>query len=547
MWDHDCIGENCPGPKPAHRFQSIIRIAIINRITQIHCEMLPNDLFKLVCLTIISGHCFGSHAAVLPIEVWARTNSSPHPTALVVDSQGSVIVTGYDYNEPFDEVVTIKHSSAGEPVWTNRFNGQGYYGLGIAANTNGDIFIAGGTSGGTPAREDFFTIKYSSLGLPLWTNYYGHTNLSSRATALAVASNGDVIVTGISYGYGTSSDFATIRYSRSGVPLWVSRYNNLSNSLDEPAAVKVAGNGNIYVTGFSYLGGGVDVSDYATVAYSNTGVALWTNYYNGPADYQDWATDLVIDENSNVFVTGFSRGNQGDDYATLKYSNMGVALWTNRYNGPGNYTDYASSIAVDSNGDVIVTGTSNSGMEYNSGDFATVKYSNLGIPVWTNRLSGPTNIMDSAKGVTTDQLGNIYVIGYVDYGGDGGPADGLMVKYSAAGDTLWTKTFGATSAQPILPTRKAIAIGPDGAVHVAIANGNSVIAAKYSDLVKLEISLSGSTVEVRWPSGALGWRLEAKSALSSGNSWFTVTNSTFTNRIHLPTTNTAEVFRLGTP
>jgi hypothetical protein len=513
--------------------------------------MLPNNLFKLVCLTVISGRCLGSHAAVLPIEVWARTNSSPHPTALVVDSQGNVIVTGTEYTaQSRDDILTIKYSNTGEPLWTNRFDGWAHRTdrpSAIVADVNGDIIVAGVTDRGGTDYDDFITIKYSSLGAPVWTNYYGFTNWFDRATAASVASNGDVVVTGVSYGYETSSDFATIRYSSSGVPLWISRYNNLSNSLDEPAAVRVAGNGNIYVTGFSYLGGGVDASDYATVAYSNTGVALWTNYYNGPADYQDCATDLMVDKNSNVFVTGFSRGNQGDDYATLKYSSIGVALWTNRYNGPGNYTDYASSIAVDPNGDVIVTGTSNSGMEYNSGDFATVKYSNLGIPIWTNRLSGPANVSDSANSVMTDQHGNVYVIGYVDYGGDGGPADGLMVKYSPAGDTSWAKTFGATSDQPIRPTRKAMAIGPDGAVHVAIANGNSVLTAKYSDLVKLEISLSGSTVEVRWLSGALGWRLEAKSALSAGNNWSTVTNSTFTNRIHLPITNIAEVFRLGTP
>ena len=46
------------------------------------------------------------------------------------------------------------------------------------------------------------------------------------------------------------------------------------------------------------------------------------------------------------------------DYATIKYSSAGMPLWTNRYNGPGNGDDEANAVAVDGNNDVIVTGYS---------------------------------------------------------------------------------------------------------------------------------------------------------------------------------------------
>ena len=46
---------------------------------------------------------------------------------------------------------------------------------------------------------------------------------------------------------------------------------------------------------------------------------------------------MAVDGSNNVVVTGYSSGSGSDyDYATIKYSAAGVPLWTNRYNGPGN-------------------------------------------------------------------------------------------------------------------------------------------------------------------------------------------------------------------
>jgi hypothetical protein len=79
-----------------------------------------------------------------------------------------------------------------------------------------------------------------------------------------------------------------------------------------------------------------------------------------------------MDSSNNVIVTGYSSNGTNYDYATIKYSGAGVPLWTNRYNGPGNGDDEASAVAVDHSGNVIVTGYS-----YGSGsgdDYATIKY-----------------------------------------------------------------------------------------------------------------------------------------------------------------------------
>src|SRR5262249_37109205 len=117
------------------------------------------------------------------------------------------------------------------------------------------------------------------------------------------------------------------------------------------------------------------VEDYETVAYSGTGVPLWTNRYSQGSHAT--ATAIAMDRVGNVFVTGFTSGGN-DGYATVAYSGAGVPLWTNRYDGPAGVNNEAHAIAVDSSGNVYVTGTFNDGV---NGDYATIKYASSFWPV----------------------------------------------------------------------------------------------------------------------------------------------------------------------
>jgi hypothetical protein len=79
------------------------------------------------------------------------------------------------------------------------------------------------------------------------------------ATALSVDAAGNVYVTGLSSGSGTSVDYATLKYDTAGNLQWVARYDGYANALSVDAA------GNVYVTGESYGSG--SGYDYATIKY----------------------------------------------------------------------------------------------------------------------------------------------------------------------------------------------------------------------------------------------------------------------------------------
>jgi hypothetical protein len=135
-----------------------------------------------------------------------------------------------------------------------------------------------------------------------------------------VDTNGNVFVTGASYGANSVYDYATISYSSAGVPLWTNRFDGAGNSYDHAVAIAVGSNGKVFVSGESRgLGSS---SDYATIGYSSAGFPLWTNLYNGPTtESVDQASAIAVDADGNVFVTGYSTGNgSSSDYATIKYS-----------------------------------------------------------------------------------------------------------------------------------------------------------------------------------------------------------------------------------
>jgi len=253
---------------------------------------------------------------------------------------------------------------------------------------SGNVFVTG-SSAGAGSGLDYVTIKYDSNGaLTWWTRYNGPGNGDDIPVALALDSWGNVYVTGSSLGLGSEFDYATIRYNFDGGTQWMVRYNGPANSTDKPTALVLDGAGNVHVTGSS-LGMG-SVLDYATVKYKNSnGAVLWVARYNGPANNDDAANTLALDNSGNAYVTGASLGlGTLTDYATVKYNVMGVPQWVRRFNGSANAGDSAVGIAVNSmSGNIYVTGTS-IGVG-TAEDIVTLKYNANSNLISTRRFNGP--------------------------------------------------------------------------------------------------------------------------------------------------------------
>ena len=162
----------------------------------------------------------------------------------------------------------------------------------------------------------------------------------------------------------------------------------------------------------------------------------WVTRYNGPGNGDDEANAIAVDTSGNVDVTGYSWGSgPARDYTTIKYNSAGQQQWIARYDGPANDDDMARAIAIDSSGSVYVTGASlNLAGDL---DYATVKYNSAGQEQWVARYNGAGGQfhVDSAVAIGVDASGNVYVTGTSD--GDGTGFDYATVKYNSAGQEQW--------------------------------------------------------------------------------------------------------------
>jgi hypothetical protein len=297
-----------------------------------------------------------------------------------IDDSGYVYVTGFSYNSlTLNDYVTAKYESSGDNVWIRRYDGSCGTGDDLATvvcvDSDGNVYVTG-YGYGIGTSWDYLTIKYNSYGDTIWVRKYdGPAKSDDGAYAMIVDHMGNAYVTGMSIGIETYSDYVTIKYSPHGETTWVRRYNGPGNDMDAGRAITTDDSGNVYVTGLSYGNG--TLSDYATIKYLPNGDTAWVRRYDGPPSYNDGANSIAVDDSGNVYVTGYSSGiGTGWDYATIKYNAHGEIVWVKRYSEPVYGRDEANAIAVDKGYNVYVTGMSRGvSTEY---DYVTIKYHETG-------------------------------------------------------------------------------------------------------------------------------------------------------------------------
>jgi uncharacterized delta-60 repeat protein len=331
-------------------------------------------------------------------KVWSRQENgdganADEAVAIAVDAPGNVYVAGNSFRDAADwSYKVVKYDRDGNLQWSvysdaNEIAEYPDKVIAMAVGATGNVYVTGIGYNDDTALDDYMTIKYDgSNGRVIWKKFY-HGDEEDQPVALALDRAGHVYVTGRSKNLFGDWDYVTIQYNAAnGAMLKTVKYNAGEN--DMPKAMQIDQSGNVYVTGGSQHT--FNNYDYLTIKYNANLDSIWTRRYNdAKANDYDLATDMTVDSEGNIFVTGMSYNNQnGYDCATIKYNSEGIEKWVIHFEGPGD--DVPNALAMNADGEVYVTGYSEKSLGADR-DYLIIKYAQVSPSAVEQKESEPAD------------------------------------------------------------------------------------------------------------------------------------------------------------
>jgi len=419
--------------------------------------------------------------------LWEETfngaaNMDDFAADIFVDDNYNVFVTGSSVKLVANDqdLVVLKYNSSGVFQWYSYYDNGGSptpkdFGTSITGDNNGSVYVTGGSFGAT-SNSDFITLGIASNnGTQLWEKRYDYAALQDVAAKIKYDGN-SLFVSGGSQINFNKWELATLTYNPlNGDQLYEIRsQGNATQGVDEVYDLTVDNLGNVYIAGaVRNLNSGYDMSVYKLDPQLNI---LWEKHHDGyGAD--DKGKGVKVDDLGNVYLAGFvSNPNEGKNYSLLKYNSAGVLQWAREFNGQANLDDEAVQLVIASNQDIFVTGTARNNAD---ADIQTLGYKPNGELFTQAIFEGVNGLDDMPTGIAMDLTGNIIVVGKM--GEANGNYRDVTVKYS-----LYLKPFSPVivNGEPSHNANEVIIRFDRSSVNYAAIDRKAFVAGNLSDFVK---------------------------------------------------------------
>ncbi|MBE7498473.1 MAG: cadherin-like beta sandwich domain-containing protein [Verrucomicrobiaceae bacterium] len=414
---------------------------------------------------------------------WSNSYAGPEVTpgngvarAVAVQKSGNepvaVYATGFTTSAGGGrDVYTVKHHPVtGALLWEALWDGAAGAadeGAALVVDAAGDVIVTGHTTG-AGGDTDVLVVKYDGAdGTVLWQHVYAGAGMGADAGAsVAVDAAGGVAVAGHGVNASGSMDWFVARYAGDGTPLFEQLVDGGGGGTDQARAVGVDASGHVTAAGYRRAAAG---KDFLLRSFDgSTGATRWQWLVNGATSTDDEAFALAVEAGGGVVATGTVRGSTYDLY-TVRLDGAGALQWERLWDSPFGSSDAGHDVVLDSQGDVIVAGTSYRAAGVQDGH--AVKYDGAtGAQVWSRRFDGAAGLQDLLRAVDVDAEDNAVVTGYSQQ--NGGGHDILTAKLAAAdGSLVWERLHDGTAG--LDDESFAVGVSGDGHVYVAGQSGRA--------------------------------------------------------------------------
>ncbi|MFN7138254.1 MAG: SBBP repeat-containing protein, partial [Limisphaerales bacterium] len=423
------------------------------------------------------------------------------------------------------DMFLAKIGAGGNIVWAVSGGGNGGddYGTGVALDAEGNLFVCG-----------VFEAQYATFG--------------------------DTVLTNSRPDFQKYKDTFLAKYDPSGELLWARQFSGTGDV--EARGMATDATGNCYLTG-SFFGeiflyptnlttSSPFEADLFLVKFDPEGHLVWATQAGGPTG-SDWANGIAVDDEGNIYLSGFFEApasfgstnlsaSAGVDAFAAKYDTNGDLIWVKQFGGVGN--DHCMNIATDHYGNSFLTGFFQQAITFGETTLTNgltgpddraifvTKLNASGEPLWAQSILGST--ANEIWAASCDYNGSLFVSGKmshrVEIGGlsltnNNIPA-GFFAQFRNNGKLLQFETHNAYHRASVADRHGSVYL--TGTFFGTVNFGTNIlstsaahapfIAKRDADRPQISIGLAGDKLVLSWATNRPEFFLETSSDVN-GDDW----------------------------
>ncbi len=319
-----------------------------------------------------------------------------------------------------------------EELWSAQFHVSNDVPEMIASDHADNIYVFGRVNQSLQGIR-LATVKYNAQGEELWSQLYQVDNqtLSLAPRAFAVDAEGNAIAVG--HATINQTDIVVVKYSPEGELLWDYIWNyDLQNGHDNANYATTDAEANIYICGSS-----INTSGHYSILilkFSPQGELLLNIRKEWASNGANVGIHMALDSEGNMIVTGRRHGPPSGHYVVYKLDPEGNTLWTDTYLMPNNTGGEGQQVLIDANDHIYISAR--------FGTYSGLQaYDSEGSLLWRDIWQEQGMNTYTPRDMAFDQEGHIILLGDGTLPSNNSNKDWFLLRYTTLGERLWHTYF----------------------------------------------------------------------------------------------------------